>query len=114
MSWKEGLKWHIVHLPASLSPTIFQYGQIAANIALGDTAEPTALVNTQFYSWNVMGKGESVHLVALKRQSFSATVNIVLTNNTEQHLDIRKEWVKGGEAINRPVRYTTKGNKMQL
>ena len=50
-----------------------------------------------------MGKGESVDLVAIKRQSFSATVNIVVTNNTEHFLDMRKEWVKGGEAINRPV-----------
>ena len=50
-----------------------------------------------------MGKGESVDLVAIKRQSFSSTVNIVVTNNTEQFLDMRKEWVKGGEAINRPV-----------
>jgi len=61
-----------------------------------------------------MGKGESVHLVALKRQSFSATVNIVLTNNTEQHLDIRKEWVKGGEAINRPVDISPRGQEAFL
>ena len=52
-----------------------------------------------------MGKGESVDLVAIKRQSFSATVNILVTNNTEEHLDIRKEWVKGGEGINRPVSF---------
>ena len=50
-----------------------------------------------------MGKGESVDLVAMKRQSFSSTVSIMVTNNTEEYLDIRKEWVKGGEAINRPV-----------
>ena len=50
-----------------------------------------------------MGKGESVDLVAMKRQSFSSTVSILVTNNTEEFLDMRKDWVKGGEAINRPV-----------
>ena len=42
-------------------------------------------------------------LVAMKRQSFSSTVSILVTNNTEEFLDMRKDWVKGGEAINRPV-----------
>ena len=50
-----------------------------------------------------MGKGESVDMVASKRESFSSTVNIMVTNNTEEYLDVRKDWVKGGEAINRPV-----------
>ena len=50
-----------------------------------------------------MGKGESVDMVASKRQSFSSTVNIMVTNNTEEYLDVRKDWVKGGEAINRLV-----------
>jgi len=44
-----------------------------------------------------------VDLVAIKRQSFSSTVSILVTNNTEEFLDMRKDWVKGGEAINRPV-----------
>jgi len=89
--------------PASpLSPAIYQYGQIAANTALGDIPE-AGVVDSDTSTVNKMGKGESVDLVAIKRHSFSATVNIVVTNNTEQFLDMRKEWVKGGEAINRPV-----------
>ena len=37
-----------------------------------------------------------------KRRNFSSTVNILVSNNTDQVLSAKKEWVKGGEAFNRP------------
>ena len=65
-----------------------------------------------------MGKGESVDKVRKntgskifswsfqvdgKRRSFSSTVNILTSNETDQVLIARKEWVKGGEAFERPT-----------
>ena len=84
---------HCVHLPPttiSYHLPICQHCHTEAVLAVSDTDSK-------------MGKGESVDLVAIKRQGFSSTVSILVTNNTEEYLDIRKEWVKGGEAINRPV-----------
>ena len=50
-----------------------------------------------------MGRGDSVELVTVKRQNYSATVKLELVNDTEHVLDVRKDWVKGGEAVVKPV-----------
>ena len=107
---KNGLKAHetIPHLQSFVIRVIswhHQYEQIVAGIDIEDSAVAVAETDVNTRTVIAMGKGESVDLVAIKRQNFSATVNIVVTNNTDQFLDLRKEWVKGGEAINRPVSF---------
>ena len=53
----------------------------------------------------MMENGRSVALTALERHNYSSTVNIIITNNTSHFLDARKEWVRGGEGVVRPVRH---------
>ena len=48
-------------------------------------------------------EGRSVALTARERLNYSSTVNIIITNNTRHCLDARKEWVRGGEGVLRPV-----------
>ena len=51
-----------------------------------------------------MENGKSLALTAMERLNYSSTVNIIITNKTKEFLDVRREWVRGGEGIVRPVR----------
>ena len=48
-------------------------------------------------------EGRSIARTALERLNYASTVNIIITNNTRHCLDARKEWVRGGEGVVRPV-----------
>ena len=43
-------------------------------------------------------------MVSLKREGLAASVLIAVTNRTNEVLEARRQWVKGGEACNRAVR----------
>ena len=60
--------------------------------------------------------GRSVALAAMERINYSSTVNIIITNKTNHFLDVRKEWVRGGEGIIRPVSqyFFTSETKQQI
>ena len=58
--------------------------------------------------------GRSVALAAMERINYSSTVNIIITNKTSHFLHVRKEWVRGGEGIVRPLSkyfFSSKTNK---
>ena len=50
-------------------------------------------------------EGRSIAKSALERLNYASTVNITITNNTRHLLDARKEWVRGGQEVIRPVRF---------
>ena len=52
-----------------------------------------------------MPGGSSLHLVSNKREAMAASVTIALTNKTNEVLEARRQWVKGGEAVNLAVSY---------
>ena len=43
-------------------------------------------------------------MVSLKREGLAASVLIAVTNRTNEVLEARRQWVKGGEACNQVVR----------
>ena len=43
-------------------------------------------------------------MVSNKREALAASVTIAVTNNTNEVLEARRQWVKGGEAVNLAVR----------
>ena len=51
-----------------------------------------------------MPGGSSLQMVSNKREALAASVTIALTNNTSEVLEARRQWVKGGEAVNLAVR----------
>ena len=48
-------------------------------------------------------------MVSNKREALAASVTIALTNNTREVLEARRQWVKGGEAVNLAVSYGPMG-----
>ena len=44
-------------------------------------------------------------MVSLKREGLAASVLIAVTNRTNEVLEARRQWVKGGEAVNLAVCY---------
>ena len=61
-----------------------------------------------------MPGGSSLHLVSNKREAMAASVTIALTNKTNEVLEARRQWVKGGEAVNLAVSYGPWGFLLKL
>ena len=65
-----------------------------------DISSPMSLESLDHFITNI----NIIHYLQVdgKRRNFSSTVNILVSNHTDQVLTAKKEWVKGGEAFNRP------------
>ena len=62
-----------------------------------------------------MSRGSRLEMVSLKREGLAASVLIAVTNRTNEVLEARRQWVKGGEACNQVVRTVlNKKNKLIL